>query len=104
VKDPAGSPGAPLPPADAKGRGELIYQVMDEQANFAGALPLEKLRLEIFRRGEEVLPPNTLPLSAIAVVKKHNEVHISVKYTETTLVNGRPSVYTFDKTVKKPVF
>ena len=84
--------------------GNEVYDVMQEQANFASMKQLDKIQWEIFRKGEEVLPPNALPLSEIKVVHKGQAVYVSAKYTEAVDVFGYHYVYNFDRTVEKPTF
>ena len=84
--------------------GNEMYDVMQEQANFASMKPLDKIQWEIFRKGEEILPPNCLPLSEIKVLHKGQAVYVSAKYTEAVDVLGYHYVYNFDRTVEKPTF
>ena len=84
--------------------GNEMYDIMQEQANFASMKPLDKIQWEIFRKGEEVLPPNALPLSEIKVVHKGQAVYVSAKYKEEVDVFGYHYVYNFDRSVEKPTF
>jgi hypothetical protein len=81
-----------------------IYDVMNEQANFGSMKDYDKIRYEIFRKGENVLPPNALPMSEIKVLKKGDSIWIGAKYKEEVEVFGYKYVYNFDKTVEKPTF
>jgi len=84
--------------------GSEILDVMQEQANFGSMKPLDKIQWEIYRKGEEVLPPNALPLAEIKVLHKGQSIWIQAKYKEEVDVFGYKYVYNFDKVVEKPTF
>jgi len=84
--------------------GSEILDVMQEQANFGSMKPSDKIQWEIYRKGEEVLPPNALPLADIKVLHKGQSIWIEAKYKEEVDVFGYKYVYNFEKVVEKPTF
>jgi hypothetical protein len=82
--------------------GNKVFDVMTEQANFAGVKTFDKIQYEIFVVAQEAGTP--LPLQDIKVRKHGSEVIVEAKYTQSVKVLGYNYVYNFDRTVQKPVF
>lgn len=82
--------------------GNKVLDAMSEQANFAGVKAFDKIQYEIFVVAQEAGTP--LPLQDIKVRKHGNEVIVEAKYTQSVKVLGYNYVYSFDRTVQKPVF
>lgn len=82
--------------------GNRVLDAMDEQANFAGVKPLEKLQYEVFREAQAAGTP--LTLQDIKVRRHGSEVIIEAKYMQKVSVLGYQYNYVFDRTVQKPVF
>ena len=82
--------------------GNRVYDSMNEQANFAGVKPLDKIQYEIFVAAQEAGTP--LTIQDIKIRRHGSDVIIEAKYTKKTKVLGYEYVYAFDKTVQKPVF
>lgn len=82
--------------------GNRVYDSMNEQANFAGVKPLDKIQYEIFVAAQEAGTP--LTLQDIKIRRHGADVIIEAKYTQSVSVLGYNYTYGFDKTVQKPVF
>ena len=82
--------------------GQKVRDAMEEQANFAGVKPLDKVQYEIFVVAQEAAVP--LALQEIQVRKSAGEVIVQAKYQQSVKVLGYNYVYRFDETVQKPIF
>jgi hypothetical protein len=82
--------------------GSKVLDAMNEQANFAGVKPLDKIQYEIFVVAQEAGTPVTL--QDIQVRRSGAEVIVQLKYEQSVKVLGYNYVYLFDKTVQKPIF
>ena len=82
--------------------GNKVHDAMDEQANFAGVKPLDKIQYEIFVVAQEAGTP--LPLQEIKIRRHGNDVIIDAKYVQKVKVLGYEYTYAFDRSVTKPVF
>ena len=82
--------------------GSKVLDAMNEQANFAGVKPLDKIQYEVFVIAQEAGTP--LTLQDIQVRKSGSEVVILAKYEQSVKVLGYNYVYKFDRTVQKPIF
>ena len=82
--------------------GNAVFDIMNEQANFAGMKQLDKIRWEITKKAEEENVP--LAPADLKVYNKGAMVVIEAKWTQTIDVLGYKYVYVFDRRVEKPVF
>jgi hypothetical protein len=82
--------------------GNSVLDAMSEQANFAGVKGLEKIQYEIFIVAQEAGTP--LLLQDIKLRRQGTDIVVEAKYTQKVSVLGYQYVYTFDKSVQKPVF
>ena len=82
--------------------GNTVLDAMNEQANFAGMRPLDKLQYEIFVVAQEAGTP--LTLQDIKIRRHGQDVIVEAKYTQKVSVLGYQYTYAFDKLVQKPVF
>jgi len=82
--------------------GNKVFDAMNEQANFAGVKPLDKIQYEIYVVAQEAVTP--LLLQDIIVRRSGSSVVVSAKYSQSVKVVGYNYVYNFDRTVEKPVF
>lgn len=82
--------------------GSKVLDSMNEQANFAGVKPLDKIQYEIFVVAQEAGTP--LALQDIQVRKSGAEVVVQARYEQSVKVLGYNYVYKFDKSVQKPIF
>jgi hypothetical protein len=82
--------------------GNAVFDIMNEQANFGGMKPLDKIRWEITRKAEEENVP--LAPTDLKVYHKGAMIVIEAKWTQTIDVLGYKYVYNFDRRVEKPVF
>jgi hypothetical protein len=82
--------------------GNKVLDAMNEQANFAGIKPLDKIQYEIFRTAQEARTP--LTLQDIKLSRRGASVVVEAKYMQKVSVLGYQYTYAFDRTVEKPVF
>lgn len=83
-------------------KGNTVYDAMQEQANFGTVKRFEKIQYDIYQVAQENGVP--LPLNEIKVSKWAANIRIEAKYQMSVKVLGYNYVYTFDKSVEKPVF
>ena len=82
--------------------GNKVEDAMNEQANFGGMKPLDKIAYDVFVVAQDAKTP--LLLQDVKVSRQGSEVIIEAKYTQTVKVLGYQYTYVFDRTVRKPVF
>ena len=82
--------------------GNKVLDAMNEQANFAGVKPLDKIQYEIFVVAQEAGTP--LPLQELKIRRHGSDVIVEAKYMQKVSVFGYQYTYAFDRTVTKPVF
>lgn len=82
--------------------GNVVYDAMNEQANFGSVKPFDKIAYEVYVKASDAGAP--LPLNEIKVRKHGNDIIIEAKYEKSVTVLGFKYTYRFDRTVQKPTF
>lgn len=83
-------------------QGNELKDAMEEQANFGGMKPPEKIKWAIYEIAQKSGVP--LKLDDIKISFHGANINIQAKYERAVDVLGYHYVYKFDKEVDKPIF